>query len=463
MSTQLSINLRKINKIITNKYSLIAIIIILFQQVCVAATTFWLVKATESIATFPKLSIFLIALGITIFMIDVFETLISPLREKWLMKSHEAFINSFAQANYSKPLSRNSEVARDNLVPMFCSEAEGTIAQTVFYLSDFWAVFLSVIFNIASISIFIDDSFVPAYAVSVVLAALTISFFSKRLLNAAIASQNARLSLAKQIMSGWDNISIGNKNNFRVWNNEKNHLLNSSIVHNVKNEWLKSLCSTSASFITKIPVFFAIAYVITKNLNNAAVLAALLATFTRQMQVINYMQVMIKYIIDAPSFVGKWKGLLFTLEDNTVNESDSLSRISWNKITAKCVVSEKTTTIDDFESLLKMSQVKNGRFEINGSNGAGKSTLLLLVKNRLKDSAIYLPAHHDLQFAKEMNEASTGEKTISFLHELAESDYPVLLLDEWDANLDKHNTAKIDDILSSISQNKCVIEVRHRE
>jgi ABC-type transport system involved in cytochrome bd biosynthesis fused ATPase/permease subunit len=45
---------------------------------------------------------------------------------------------------------------------------------------------------------------------------------------------------------------------------------------------------------------------------------------------------------------------------------------------------------------------------------------------------------------------------------LAKVNADVLLLDEWDANLDSENRETLSALLDEISQKKCVIEVRHR-
>ena len=81
-----------------------------------------------------------------------------------------------------------------------------------------------------------------------------------------------------------------------------------------------------------------------------------------------------------------------------------------------------------------------GRITLRGENGAGKSTLLMLVKNALNDRAFFLPTQNQLSFTSEANKYSTGESLRNRLLEILERvNVDVLLLDEWDANLDKEN------------------------
>ena len=104
-----------------------------------------------------------------------------------------------------------------------------------------------------------------------------------------------------------------------------------------------------------------------------------------------------------------------------------------------------------------------GRFTIRGENGAGKSTALLMIKKELANKAFFLPTHNHLSFVAETNKYSTGESLKNRLIEiLDEVEADVLLLDEWDANLDSDNKEKLSKLIDELAAKKCVIEVRHR-
>ncbi len=106
---------------------------------------------------------------------------------------------------------------------------------------------------------------------------------------------------------------------------------------------------------------------------------------------------------------------------------------------------------------------RSGRITLRGENGAGKSTLLMLVKNALNDRAFFLPTQNQLSFTSEANKYSTGESLRNRLLEILERvDVDVLLLDEWDANLDKENHERLSLLIDELAEKKCVIEVRHR-
>ncbi len=101
-----------------------------------------------------------------------------------------------------------------------------------------------------------------------------------------------------------------------------------------------------------------------------------------------------------------------------------------------------------------------GRMTLIADNGAGKSSQLLLLKEHLGEQAYYLPTKHHLYFRERMT-GSTGQQLMAQFDEIAGLDVPVILLDEWDANLDTHNTARLDARIDELALHKLIIEIRH--
>jgi ABC-type phosphate transport system ATPase subunit len=65
------------------------------------------------------------------------------------------------------------------------------------------------------------------------------------------------------------------------------------------------------------------------------------------------------------------------------------------------------------------------------------------------------------QSPKNMESLSTGQRMKSYLEDLINSDDQILLLDEWDANLDPFNFKRIEKLIEQISRTKKIIQVRH--
>jgi len=134
--------------------------------------------------------------------------------------------------------------------------------------------------------------------------------------------------------------------------------------------------------------------------------------------------------------------------------------------------------------------VPNGLIAVRGGNGSGKSTLLAALKARLQGGAYYWPTHDRLAFAfnsvgtssadeevaddpeeiRVREEAlqkrgySSGERQLQVLREIvANTAYPVYLLDEWDANLDAANRSSAVALVEQLARRARVIEVSHRD
>jgi energy-coupling factor transporter ATP-binding protein EcfA2 len=100
---------------------------------------------------------------------------------------------------------------------------------------------------------------------------------------------------------------------------------------------------------------------------------------------------------------------------------------------------------------------------VRGPNGSGKSTFLLELKGANPDQVFYLPSSFEqLVWQGKQDGLSTGQRMMRILAEIRQMDeVKVLLLDEWDANLDQENTRLADDFLDALAREKVVVEVRH--
>ncbi|MFZ4098995.1 MAG: hypothetical protein ACOYKZ_01535 [Chlamydiia bacterium] len=109
------------------------------------------------------------------------------------------------------------------------------------------------------------------------------------------------------------------------------------------------------------------------------------------------------------------------------------------------------------------SPPRTGRYTLRGANGSGKTSLLLLLKQQLGDQAFFLPAKHNLMFQSHSSEGSTGQLLRRSLQEIQDNiRVPLVLLDEWDANLDAQTAQQVSGEIDTLAQACCVIESRHR-
>jgi hypothetical protein len=101
-----------------------------------------------------------------------------------------------------------------------------------------------------------------------------------------------------------------------------------------------------------------------------------------------------------------------------------------------------------------------GRWTIRARNGAGKSTLLNVLTTLLAKEVHYLPVKHHLLHRSKGG--SAGESLLEHIAEITEHvQAPVILLDEWMANLDHANARTLSACLDDLAEHRCIIEVVH--
>lgn len=95
---------------------------------------------------------------------------------------------------------------------------------------------------------------------------------------------------------------------------------------------------------------------------------------------------------------------------------------------------------------------------MTGANGSGKSTFLKNLKDLVPNSLLLSPEIH---FLDSSGGLSTGQGRIQEIENALLRAPGWLMLDEWDANLDKNNCARIDRSIEEVSRRMVVNEVRH--
>ena len=94
--------------------------------------------------------------------------------------------------------------------------------------------------------------------------------------------------------------------------------------------------------------------------------------------------------------------------------------------------------------------------------------MLMKIKEFFGDDAFFYSNHLDLYFADSSNnEYSTGQRVRADMDELVEArlqkQVRLFLLDEWNANLDDQNQARIQEKIDKLAADSFVMEVRNKD
>ncbi|MBS4162831.1 Uncharacterized protein PRO82_000108 [Candidatus Protochlamydia amoebophila] len=456
--------------LLTNRWAFGCFALLTFQQLIEASSTIWLViivkKITAGEAFFSYLFIYLTSLVFPY----IPGCMASIIKISWRQEAQRSFINAFVSSNRNQIGEWNNKGIREEKLSILTAEAPNALQTLIDYVYDLYAYVISVFFNIFALSIVVEPLFGLAYAISVLTVLVVMKAkrrLQKRLTKKALT---ARIDLYQSLLAAWDNVLLGNRYNFKLWEDRTTQRLNRCLQKNVDLERFDQVLAIVISLLTCIPSLIVVVYHVYTNRHSVANLTAFLVTLPILFNILSYTYQTLSLIFRWTMHRSKLLSIYKTIQPATDAQQMMEKKIKWSKIQLDASNLPKTDHVslsvppilNSHLDLLTFTQ-QSGRITLRGENGAGKSTVLMLVKNALCDRAFFLPTQNQLSFISETNKYSTGESLRSRLLEIIDKvDVDVLLLDEWDANLDKDNRESLSALIDELAEKKCVIEVCHR-
>jgi ABC-type bacteriocin/lantibiotic exporter with double-glycine peptidase domain len=278
--------------------------------------------------------------------------------------------------------------------------------------------------------------------------------------------REARIGFDAIQLTAWDNLTIGNATNTTRWSATLDSRLENLAVKRLKLTTLRETISLLSTWAAMIPVLGANVWMVTQA-SSSTELALFVATLPRQLMVLNHLHIVSSWSGFFHELRERYEGLKSALSEVPANvRSDHDSRIRFGEL--KLAPMGEAGETSGFENQINREKVavwaqetKHGRFRIEGGNGSGKSTLLRSLKESLGYEAFYLPAEHSALDFPVAGGLSSGQRARFILESLKISAPRVLLLDEWDANLDVRQRSVLDQLISQLSERHLVLEVRH--
>lgn len=436
-------------KIITSSLC-ISFAFLMGQQLIIGLSTYFIANLAIDIAQNDN---FLINLGgfvlslIIVYIPAYFATI-------YLEKSKFDLLNNYVQKFimnfFSKTALLNNKELKDQSTVFISQEGKSVIDDMLDFAFDGVALILNLLINILILGFFLDYKLLAAYIVGFLLVEFFIFYYQNKISKMSKISQKSRIYFIAILNKIWDNVIIFNKYNIGIFNHIYKNNFNRSKKYHIYSQSLNQLISSFGMILFMIPVLSLIVYLFIKHQNDYVFLSLLVATLPRQIQLLQMGQALVFHQTNFSSIKARFIGLQNSLN---VPDIDILSRIKFKEI----FVNNMPLSSFDLNNL-----PKNGRMTIRGRNGVGKSSFLLYLKTLLSNGAFYLPVNHDL-FFHQNNKKSTGQKLFAHLMEIRnnKSDVDVIILDEWDANLDDVNRNYLDELINELAKEKLVVEVRH--
>ena len=387
----------------------------------------------------------------------------------------------FARHNRATTALLTDAKQRELAEPFLTNETFHLIFELIYELEADLKLFFGLIFNAIVLGIAIDAGLPVIYAGIFACLMLLQWFLRKPLAAVYLAKQRTTNRMTAHTYTAWDNITAGNRYNYRLWHTGLKAKLRIALEAQIRAIMAREGLAAACGIFALLVVFGYLAWVAGRNAGDAALLIALAATLPRQ----------IEMSTDVHGLATGWNDLLAIWTRiggvceamRLAPDADFDQRVKFSGIHLQ-QAGQPLPCLSMDQALAHVQANSSGRILVRGSNGAGKSTLLIALKARLGSQAFYWPTSDQLAFAFLQADAkaalddaddeeddrpassgfSSGEKQLRSLQEItSRTSAQVYLLDEWDANLDAKNRAAAEGLVAGLAARAVVVEISHRD
>jgi hypothetical protein len=392
---------------------------------------------------------------------------------------------------------------REKVEPFLTNETFHVIFELIYELEADLKLFFSLLFNSIVLGVAIDAGLPFVYG-AVFVGLMLLQYAVRHWVNRVYAeNQRATNSMTARTYTAWDNITSGNRYNFRVWHAGFKKRLRDALHAQIRAIMAKQGIAAVSGIASLMVIMAYLAYVAGHNTQNTALLIALAATLPRQIELSYNVHDLAAGWNDLQAIWTRMAGASAAMQadaDDDFNDRIKMDqlRLMYLPPLAAAVPGAQAANVATalplatFEAACAMlPQLQRGVVQVRGSNGAGKSTLLAALKHHIGASAYYWPTSTKLAFdfaaaetakAEEEDDLpdlevstdsalsaskppgySSGERQLQSLSEIVrQTGAKVYLLDEWDANLDASNRAKAQVLIDELAARSLVVEISHR-
>jgi len=435
----------------------------IIQQLVVASSTYFIVKAIQS-ATSGQLELglkYIAAFVTSLVLVYLPNTLSMAYLQRWRLSSIEEFVRSFIAQNKGQTSfghARNKVKVESWLT----NESFNVFDNVTNLLYQILSTLMNSVFNILVIALALDSRILGWYIFAGVVLVASNYFFRRKISKASLSVQESRKDLSTSMLSAWQNIFIGNRYNFENWNSIFSENILKARSSATSYDIIRSLISSGTVSIALLIVATGNGIYLWENRESIPAVAALFITMPRQLQIIQSIFAFFNLMLSWTGAKDQLKALESVVQvSQATNESSKY--IKFNSI--ELFDGRTCNPLTELHSFAeKVKATASGRWTLRGPNGAGKSTLLSLLKENTGEQSFLLPTNYeDLCFKTDFLNHSDGNRLLVVFNKIAELDeVKFIILDEWDANLDGNNLVLVNEAINQLAQSKVIIESRHR-
>ena len=378
----------------------------------------------------------------------------------------------FARDNRRMPALLGDKTQREQVEPFLTNEAFQIFFELVYELEADLKLFFGLIFNAIVFGLAIDAGLPGVYAAVFVLL-LGLQYLVRRpVAKAYVEQQRTTNRMTAHTYTAWDNITAGNRYNYRLWHAGFKQRLRDALGAQIRAILAREGIAAISGVFALVVVFSYLAWIAGRNVLDTGMLIALAATLPRQIDLSYNVHGLASGWNDLLAVWTRMTGACAAMRPEPDANFDQRIRFE-GVILSDGQEAVACTSVDD--ALARIQAQPTGRLLVRGSNGSGKSSLLVALKARLGSHAFYWPTSDKLAFAfscatADDDDASTasgfssGERQLKSLQEIVSRTHAaVYMLDEWDANLDSKNRASAEALVAQLAVRAVVVEISHRD
>ncbi len=442
------------NRVFSNRFFVICLVLICLQQVLVGLSTYFIGLAGEKVASVPMAAFYYTAM----FFLAIFIAyLLGSASLFFRVKLSNNLWDKYYQntlVDISKDHSISSEENKRSTQLWLSGEALSTLDEAGFAFIEILAIYFNVIFTTVALFVILGGELAGVIVFCMCLS-VTLLYYSKGKIGLIASSmQNEKLAALVSIGRIWDNMFYGDKKSSNSAFLSSQNKVDIYFKRTESYKILEQIISCTPILIS-IPLLVLFSYY--QVLNNALAIGAMVAVLPRTLQL--FQNIHAASMSTSQIMLLKNKIQKLDSFSSSLTGYDYLSHIHNEKISVIEVASGRIIKAHTFMDLGLETLNTTGRYLISGSNGAGKSSLLKHLKSHHPDALFFGP---NIQVGEETDAGSTGQKQLYQMASLLNSHSRIILLDEWDANLDHPNMINIDNMLSILAKNNIIIEIRHK-
>jgi len=435
---------------LSDKRFLCALAFTLSQQSLLATSTYCIALAGIALANgninhaLENISLFFM-FALTAYISSSAATLLSTRASNniWKKYSTATLLAATESVQYA------SEKNKQSIAQWLAAEALPTIAHACEFYLEMVSVALNIVLTLAVFHMAMGWEIASSISASLVVSFALVMLLRRRIERLAGTMQHRRQDALLSIEPVWTCSMFGSRKmraaGLRILD-DKTHQYFREINRYAMLEQVVACCPIIISTLALIGVFQF------TELFRASIAGALVALLPRSLQVFGNVHALSVYLSQFFLVGAKLRnldGFCAGLEKHQRMHEEPLQSVSvWDSMAQKEI--RPSDLIQELQG--------TGRYRVTGENGSGKSTLLKIIKDRAADAILITPETHFLDASSGL---STGQGRIKEIENGLSMAPAILMLDEWDANLDEGNCLKIDRLLDEASRRMLIIEVRH--